>query len=70
MINYNGKKFRSVSNTDNGETSSETIFHYKQVNHILTSEYLGGKIAQGHIIGLVDEKGNIEMSYHHVNINN
>lgn len=44
MINYNGKTFRLTSNTENGETSSETTFHYKQVDNILTSEYFGGKI--------------------------
>ena len=70
MINYNNKKFRPISNTDNGETSSETIFNYKQVDNILTSEYSGGKIKQGHLIGLVDENGNIEMRYHQVGINN
>ncbi|MEY3420887.1 MAG: hypothetical protein RIR48_1176 [Bacteroidota bacterium] len=67
IINYNGKKFRPVSNTENGETSNETLFHYKQFGNILTSEYSGGKIKHGHLIGLVDHKGNIEMRYHQVN---
>ncbi len=67
MINYNNKLFRPVSNTDNGETSSETLFLYKQFGNVLTSEYSGGKIKYGHIIGLVDEAGNIEMRYHQIN---
>lgn len=67
MINYNGKIFRPISNTENGETSSETIFYYKQVDTILTSEYSGGQIKKGHLIGLVDNEGNIEMRYHQVN---
>ena len=66
-MNYNDKKFRPISNTENGETSNETLFHYKQVGNILTSEYSGGKIKYGHLIGLVDNAGNIEMSYHQVN---
>ena len=65
-INYNNKKFRPVSNTDNGETSNETLFLYKQVGNILTSEYSGGKIKYGHLIGLVDMDGNIDMRYHQV----
>lgn len=68
MMNYNGKIFSPVSNTENGETSSETVFIYKQTGNILTSEYSGGKIKSGHLIGLVDEKGNIDMRYHQVNI--
>ncbi|WP_291725908.1 n-acetylglutamate synthase [Bernardetia sp.] len=66
-MNYHNKKFRPVSNTENGETSEETIFHYKQEGNILTSTYTGGKILKGHLIGMVDEKGNIDMRYHQVN---
>lgn len=67
MINYNNKSFRPVSNSENGETSSETIFHYKQVGNVLTSTYSGGQIIMGHLIGLVDDQGNIDMRYHQVN---
>jgi hypothetical protein len=67
MINYNDKIFRPTINSENGETSSETVFYYKQVDNILTSEYSGGKIKYGHLIGLVDNEGNIEMRYHQVN---
>lgn len=67
MIDYNHKIFKSISNTENGETSNETVFHYKQNGKILTSEYSGGKIKFGHLIGLVDNEGNIEMRYHQIN---
>lgn len=66
-MNYNDKKFRPISNSDNGETSKETLFHYRQIGKILTCEYSGGKIKYGHLIGLVDNSGNIEMCYHQVN---
>lgn len=67
MINYNGKLFKPVSNTENGETSEDTIFRYKQTENILTAEYSGGQIVSGHLIGLVDKSGNIDMRYHQVN---
>ncbi|MCU7551426.1 hypothetical protein OCK74_20050 [Chitinophagaceae bacterium LB-8] len=67
MINYNNKTFRPVSNTENGETSNDTVFYYKQNGNILTSEYSGGRIIKGHLIGLVGDSGNIEMRYHQVN---
>ena len=66
-MNYNDKIFRPISNTENGETSNETLFHYKQDGSILTSTYSGGKIKFGHLIGLVDYLGNIEMRYHQIN---
>ena len=67
MIDYNNKVFSPISNTENGETSNETVFVYKQIGNILTSEYYGGKIIKGHLIGLVNEKGEIDMRYHQVN---
>ncbi len=67
-MDYNNKRFRSVSNSQNGETSKKTIFEYQQKGRILTSEYKGGQIVSGHLIGLVDDHGNIEMRYHQINI--
>ena len=66
-MNYNNKTFRPISNSENGETSNETVFVYRQEGNVLTSEYAGGKIIQGHLIGLVDEHGTIDMRYHQVN---
>jgi len=70
MIQYHNKYFRPVQNTENGETSNETVFHYQQEGNILTSEYKGGKIIKGHLIGIVDGEGNINMCYHQVNDKN
>jgi hypothetical protein len=66
-INYHNRTFRPVSNTENGETSEETFFEYRQTGHILTSTYSGGQIERGHLIGLVDEEGRIDMRYHQIN---
>jgi len=52
----------------NGETAPELIFEYKQNGIILTSEYKGGAIISGHLIGWVDSDGTIEMSYHQINL--
>lgn len=67
-MNYDKKRFRPIQNTENGETSEETIFEYRQIGNILTSEYQGGQIRKGQLIGLVNEDGTIEMRYHQVNI--
>ena len=68
-MNYNNKKFRVFENSENGETTTETIFEYKQNGNILTSNYNGGQIISGHLIGLVDDNGKIEMRYHQINTN-
>jgi len=69
IIDYDNKIFRPISNTENGETSDSTVFKYQQDGSILSSEYSGGRIKYGHLIGLVDEFGNIDMRYHQVNEN-
>ena len=66
-MHYHNKRFRAVSNSPNGETSEETTFIYQQRGNILTAKYAGGSIVGGHLIGLVDEQGNIDMRYHQVN---
>lgn len=68
MINYDGKIFRPVTNSDNGEVDAETLFHYKQEGNILTCKYSGNSIIRGHLIGLVAEDGKINMRYHQVNM--
>ncbi len=69
MINYHNKIFKPVANTENGETSGETVFHYQQTGNVLTAEYSGGAIRFGHLLGLVNEQGHISMCYHQVNNN-
>lgn len=66
-INYNNKKFRPVQNSANAETSESTVFTYEQNGNILTSSYAGGQIEKGHLIGVVDNFGNIDMRYHQIN---
>lgn len=67
MFNYDNKRFRPVSNSENGEVSEAVIFLYRQNGNILSCAYAGGRIRAGHLIGLVDETGNIDMRYHQVN---
>lgn len=67
-MNYNNKKFRPISSSENSEVSNATIFEYKQIGNLLTCDYKGGSIVSGNLIGLVDDEGNIDMRYHQVNI--
>lgn len=67
MINYNDKYFRPVNNSENGETGSDTVFHYRQENNIIFATYAGGRIIKGQLIGLVDDAGKLTFSYQQVN---
>lgn len=66
-LNLNGKTFRSVANTPNGEVGAETRFLYHQSGSIVTAEYSGGAVVTGHLLAVMDDHGRLDMCYHHVN---
>lgn len=66
-IDYNDRFFAPVSNTDNGEVGSSTVFHYRQVGGVVWATYQGGDIRFGTLIATVDEAGRLDVRYSHVN---
>jgi hypothetical protein len=66
-INYNNKKFASVKNSETGEVSDETVFHYRQKDDLVWAEYSGGEIVFGTLIAKVLENDCLEMRYQHIN---
>lgn len=66
-INYNGRVFRTVQNTANGEVNQATIFRYYQNGDSVWADYSGGGILVGHLIAVADANGQLDMRYHHIN---
>ncbi len=67
MIDYNNKRFRSIENTENGEVTGDTIFHYWQEGTVVWANYKGGNITFGNLIATADRNGKLNMHYHHIN---
>ncbi len=65
-INYNGRIFKSIVNSEKGDVDGETIFFYQQKDNVVTAVYHGGSIFIGNLIALVSENGNLEMQYQHI----
>ena len=65
--NLEGKVFRSVANTANGEAGGDTFFYYHQTADLVTADYRGGRIVHGHLIAKVLPNGQLDMRYHHLN---
>ena len=64
-INLNNKSFRAQSNSDNGQVSGATVFHYYQKDDTIWANYQGGEILMGSIIGTIN--GNeLDFVYHHL----
>lgn len=70
MINLNNKRFVAVENSTDGEVSESTRFEYHQEGKLVWADYSGGEILKGHLIARMDSNGNLDMKYHHININN
>ncbi len=68
MINYDGRKFRSISNSISGEVDSNTLFDYHQEADLLWGTYTGGWIRFGTVIAKVAENGTLDMRYQHMNV--
>lgn len=66
-ITLNGKHFRSVANTPNGEVGAETIFHFTQEGSLVIGTYSGGQIVQGQLLATMDKNGVLDMHYQHLN---
>jgi len=67
-LNLNGKKFKSISNSNNGEVSSNTIFEYHQNGNVVWATYQGGEILFGTLSGRIEQK-NLFFTYQHQNKN-
>jgi len=68
-MNYDGKIFRGISNSANGEVGNETLFYYSQYGDQISGEYSGGSIVSGHLLGKVRADGSLQFFYHHLNSN-
>ena len=68
MISYEGRMFRPVVNSPNGQVTGETLFYYSQSGDLVTVVYRGGGIKAGQMIGTVKSDGSIETCYQHVTV--
>ena len=66
-INYDNKRFKTISNSETGEVSRETIFNYHQKENFIWAEYSGGEIIFGNLIAKCDRDGCLDMRYQHFN---
>jgi hypothetical protein len=66
-INYDNRRFASVSNSANGEVSAATVFEYHQDGTLVWATYSGGSIVFGTLMAKVDEQDCLDMRYQHLN---
>src|SRR5574344_540879 len=64
------KYFIAAEYAHSGDVSENTVFSYHQRETVIWSEYSGGKIVKGFLIGNIDKENNLHFRYQHMNIEN
>lgn len=67
-MSYDNRIFRGKTNSDNGEVSESTRFHYHQSEDQIWAEYSGGDIVKGYLQGKVLPDCSLDFLYHHENL--
>jgi len=68
QFDYNNRYFKAVANTENGETSEDTVFHYRQQGNIVWATYQGGEVSFGTLLARMDNDGSLDMRYQQFNL--
>ena len=67
QFSYDNRVFVSESTSPNGEVDANTVFHYRQRGAAVWATYEGGDVQMGTLIAHMDDSGNLEMRYSHLN---
>ncbi len=66
-INYDGRRFAAVENSETGDADAATVFHYRQRGSVVWATYEGGRVRFGTLVASCDGAGKLDMRYSHVN---
>ena len=68
MVDYEGRVFRSVASSGDGDVDAHTTFHYHQRDDVVWATYSGGAVTFGTLVAKVDTAGNLDMRYQHLSV--
>ncbi len=66
-IDYGGRRFGSVENSETGEAGPETVFSYRQDGDLVWATYSGGDVRFGTLVARADGEGQLDVRYGHLN---
>lgn len=68
-IDFDRRRFRTVRNSDAGDSSSQTEFRYRQKGNVVWATYRGGNVTYGTLLARVDGDGRLDMVTQHLDKN-
>ncbi len=64
-LSYHNRIFRGIENYETGDLNSETRFYYHQTGDVVYGEIMGGQVARGSLLAIVDEDDSLNMVWHY-----
>ena len=68
-LDLDGRRFRTVANSEAGDSGSETVFRYRQKGTVVWATYHGGNVSFGTLVGRSGPDGRLEIVYQHLDKN-
>jgi len=68
-LDLDGRRFRTVVNSEAGDSGSETIFRFRQKGAVVWATYHGGNVSFGTLVGRSGGDGRLELVYQHLDKN-
>lgn len=65
-VSYDGRRFRSLTNSAGGDVTSATVFHYHQRGDIVWGTYEGGGVVFGTLLATLQADGSLDMRYQQI----
>jgi hypothetical protein len=65
-ISFEGRRFVSIVNSDDGDVGDGTIFEYHHRGDVVWATYSGAAVRFGTLLARVDAAGNLDMRYQHI----
>ena len=66
MLDYDGRRFRSIDSSGGGDVDGATVFEYRQRGECVWATYSGGDVKRGTLVALAAPDGSLDMRYAHV----
>ena len=63
---YDGRRFRPLANSANGDVDDATVFEYRQRGGRVWARYSGPRIRFGSLVAASDAEGGLDMRYRHL----
>lgn len=61
------KRFVTTGN-EHGVSGADTVFHYRMDGAVITGQYRGGRVREGHLVGRATAEDRVELLYHCVTV--